>query len=63
MINLPRTQILMLRAQGYPLEGENWLQVEPPQLKAQNMRITRVIEGDTLAIVHIPADVFQQTSN
>ena len=61
MVNLTRTQIMMLRAYGYPMKGENWLCAEPVSMKPSDMEVAKVVDGDTLAIVHLPAGLFKET--
>ncbi len=60
MTHLSKTQILLLRSRGYPLEGDNWLMGGEPASYADELKVARLIDGDTLAIVHIPVDILQQ---
>ena len=61
MINLTRTQIMMLRAYGYPMKGDNWLCADQPDSNLSNQGVVKVVDGDTLAIVHLPVGLLKET--
>lgn len=56
MLSMSRNELYRLREKGYRLEGDNWLKVPVQSHFDSSLKVTRVCNGDTLAVVLIPAD-------
>ncbi len=54
---MSRNELYQLREKGYLLEGDNWLKVRAQSHVDSSLKVTRVCNGDTLAVVLIPADL------
>lgn len=61
MLSMSRNELYHLREKGYLLEGDNWLKVSAPSHVDSSLKVTRVCNGDTLAVVLIPADLMDST--
>lgn len=61
MRHLPTNQIKKLREYGYGLNGENWLKVSRHDYAEECFSIVKIVNGDTLATVYIPADIMAAT--
>ncbi len=57
MLSMSRNELHKLREKGYRLEGDNWLKVPVQSHVDSSLKVTRVCNGDTLAVVLIPADL------
>ncbi len=57
MLSLSRNELHQLREKGYRLEGDNWLKVSARNQVDSSLKVTRLCNGDTLAVVLIPADL------
>ena len=57
MLSMSRNELHRLREKGYRLEGDNWLKVPVQSHVDSSLKVTRVCNGDTLAVVLIPADL------
>ncbi len=57
MLSMSRNELYTLREKGYRLEGDNWLKVPVQSHVDSSLKVTRVCNGDTLAVVLIPADL------
>ena len=57
MLSMSRNELYQLREKGYLLEGDNWLKVPVRSHVDSSLKVTRVCNGDTLAVVLIPADL------
>ncbi len=58
MLSLSRHEIYQLRDRGYQLDGDNWVKAPmPAQTTAGGLRIAKVCNADTLAVVFIPEDI------
>jgi hypothetical protein len=61
MLSMSRNELYHLREKGYLLEGDNWLKVPVQSHVDSSLKVTRVCNGDTLAVVLIPADLMETT--
>ncbi|GAB7025625.1 MULTISPECIES: hypothetical protein [Geotalea] len=61
MRHLPNTQIRKLREYGYGLNGENWLKISRHDYAEECFSIVKIVNGDTLATIYIPADIMAAT--
>jgi hypothetical protein len=61
--NLSRSEIIRLREQGYQLEGENWVRVASREPSPRGLKVARVCNGDTLAVVLIPEDILSSAGH
>ena len=57
MLSMSRNELHQLRERGYRLEGDNWLKVPVQSHVDSSLKVTLVCNGDTLAVVLIPADL------
>jgi len=57
MLSMSRNELHKLREKGYRLEGDNWLKVPVQSHVDSSLKVTRVCNGDTLAVILIPADL------
>ena len=62
MQSLSRYEIYRLRDRGYPLDGENWMKVPGRDQSVSGLNISKVCNGDTLAVVMVPEDILSAIS-
>jgi endonuclease YncB( thermonuclease family) len=43
------------------MKGDNWLCADQPDSNLSNQGVVKVVDGDTLAIVHLPLGLLKET--
>jgi len=58
MFSLSTGDIRLLRTYGFNLKGYNWMRPRSSQgTSYDEMQSVKIVNGDTLAIVYLPADL------
>lgn len=64
MVNISSQNIKIIRAHGFRLKGDNWMRARTSQMRpSEEIQTVKIVNGDTLAIVYLPAGLLKDNLN